>query len=86
MTFLSVLSTIESDIKKGLEVAAPFLTAAAAVPVIGPILTQVGIIITNLEQGGHTLDASTLSAIVQGVALVSAVKTVPPALVPKVSQ
>lgn len=79
MSFLSILSTIEADVKKGFEIAAPFLKAAVAVPVVGPVLSEVGTIVTNLEDGGHEIDTPTLSAIVQAVALVIAAKTVPSA-------
>jgi len=80
MSFLSTLETIGKDIEKGFEVAAPILKAAGGiVPVVGPVLTEIGDIVTNLENGGHEVDAATLQAIFQAVATVSAAKTAPPA-------
>jgi hypothetical protein len=75
---MSILSTIEADVQKGLDIAGPFLTAAGVIPGIGPILSEIGSVITNLENGGHTLDGSLVSEITKAITLIHAAKIVPP--------
>jgi len=78
MSALSKLKTIAEDIEKGLApVGAILKDAGGFVPGAGPILVEIGTIITNLENGGHEVNASTVTAITQAVATVLAAKTVP---------
>jgi len=78
MSFLSTLKTIGEDIEKGLGPVGTILKDAGGfVPGAGPILVEIGMIITNLENGGHTVNAATVSEISQAVATVMAAKTVP---------
>lgn len=78
MSFLSTLKTIGEDIEKGLGPVGTILKDAGDfVPGAGPILVEIGTIITNLENGGHDVNAATVSEIAQAVATVTAAKTVP---------
>lgn len=82
MSFLSTLKTIGEDVEKGLAKVAPVLQAAGNfVPGLGPILIEIGTAITNLENGGHAIDATTLSEIFQAAAVLTAAKTAPAATV-----
>ena len=72
MSFISTLETIGKDILKGIEIATPIV--GTFVPAAGPILTELALIITQLENSGKTLTADQLTQLIQSVATVSAVK------------
>jgi len=71
MSFLSVLKTIEADVTKGLEVAAPIV--GTFVPAAGPILSEIAEVLLVLEGAGANTQTN-ISGLVQAVATVSAVK------------
>ncbi len=73
MSFLSVIETIGKDIVKGAEVAAK-IPGVSAIPIAGPIIVEVGQIVSSLETSGKTLTSDEVSQIVQIVAAASAVK------------
>jgi hypothetical protein len=72
MSFLSILKTIETDVTKGLEIAAPIV--GTFVPAAGPILVEIGNVLAALEGINSPATPAQLSQVVQAVATTSAVK------------
>jgi hypothetical protein len=72
MSLLSILKTIEADVTKGFEVAAPII--GSFVPAAGPVLVEIGNVLAALEGVNSTATPEQLSPVVQAVATASAVK------------
>lgn len=68
-SFLSGLETIGKDILSGIEKVAPIIAKlspeVSEIPVVGPALAEVAVVITSLEQKGMQISPDDLSQIVQ---------------------
>ncbi len=71
-SFLSDIETIGKHIAAGVEKVAPLVAkltpTVSLVPVVGPILSEVAVIITELEHSGATLTPAELETLVQTIA------------------
>jgi hypothetical protein len=77
--FFSDLENIGKNILKGIEAAAPILSklapVSAIIPVIGPALSEVATVITQLEASGSTITASELETMIVTLVSASQIKT-----------
>lgn len=77
--FLTDLENIGKHILSGIEKAAPVVAKIAqdlgSVPVVGPILSEIGTVILNLEKSQVTLTAAEIEEIITSVVAALQIKT-----------
>lgn len=73
--FVVDLENLGKHILKGVELAAPIVAKISpAIPTIGPILTELATLVTNLENSGATLSPSEIESIITTVVASAQIK------------
>jgi hypothetical protein len=72
-SFLTILEDIGKDIVKGVETAAK-IPGVGAIPMVGPIVVELGTLLNAFEAKGTTLTNEQLSQMIQILAAAQAVK------------